>query len=189
MNSEEKVVFKGRIGEMVNLQQSDGRVFELFRRPPGTRLIIVSDDGKVLVTKEHRFETGGYDFRLPGGKVCDGIDEYKLIHGDVEKIKAAAIDGAIREAREETGLDIINPELITIANAGSIIEWDLYYYLIKQYEYIDGGQQLEHGEDITVNWMTPAEIRQLIKRGEMNEWRSVGVLLGLVLPDLEDNSI
>jgi hypothetical protein len=67
----ETVVFKGKIGEVVHIEQQDGRVFEQFRRPPGTRLVIVSQDNSILITKEYRHETGGIDLRLPGGKVCD----------------------------------------------------------------------------------------------------------------------
>lgn len=45
-NNNETIVFKGKIGEVVHIEQQDGRVFEQFRRPPGTRLVIVSQDNK-----------------------------------------------------------------------------------------------------------------------------------------------
>jgi len=44
------------------------------------------------------------------------------------------------------------------------------------------GQQLEHGEDIEVTWMSPDDVRSAIENGRMQEWRSAGVLLGTVLP-------
>jgi len=182
MKSEE-IAFSGNIGEVVHITQPDGRVFEMFRRPPGTRIIIVSPEGEVLITKEHRYETESVDLRLPGGKVCDSLKEYDALRRSGQDIVAAAKAGAIKEAREETGLIIKSPELLTKANAGATVEWDLYYFLVRDYEDADG-QKLEHGEDIKVNWMTPAEITAAIKNGQMQEWRSVGVLLGLVLPKL-----
>ncbi|HEX8763477.1 MAG TPA: NUDIX domain-containing protein [Candidatus Saccharimonadales bacterium] len=182
---DEEVAFSGKIGEIIHTKQPDGRVFERYRRPPGTRLIIVSPDKKILLTKEHRGETGGIDLRLPGGKVRDTLGDYhKLLAGGQDMVAAAA-EAAIKEAREETGLIVGNPRLIAKANAGATVEWDLYYFLVDEYRESDDGQQLEQGEDIEVAYLSPGEIRQAISAGEMQEWRSVGVLLGLVLPQLE----
>jgi len=50
-------------------------VFETARRAPGVRLIIVRD-GQMLITREFRNELDDYDYRLPGGKVFDTLDEY-----------------------------------------------------------------------------------------------------------------
>jgi hypothetical protein len=76
---QDDIAFSGKIGEVVHTKQKDGRIFERYRRPPGTRLVIVSPDKKVLVTKEHRSETGGVDLRLPGGKVCDSLEDYHAL--------------------------------------------------------------------------------------------------------------
>lgn len=177
-------MFSGKIGEVMHTQQKDGRVFERYRRPPGTRLIIVSPDKKILVTKEHRSETDGVDLRLPGGKVCDSLEAYHDLIASGQDIAEAAKAAAIKEALEETGLVIDNPQLITVANAGATVEWDLYYFLVDSYTQSPGGQELEDGEDIEVTWMTADELRRAIENNEMQEWRSVGVLLAKVLPKL-----
>jgi 8-oxo-dGTP pyrophosphatase MutT (NUDIX family) len=91
---------------------------------------------------------------------------------------------ATKEALEETGLIVKNPKLITKANAGATVEWDLYYFLVDTYTESPGGQELEDGEDIEVAWMTATELREAIEDGEMREWRSAGVLLAKVLPGL-----
>ncbi len=183
----ESIVFSGKIGEVVHFTQPDGRVFEQYRRSPGTRLIIISPENKILITQEHRHESQAIDLRLPGGKVCDTIEQYSQLRQSKENILDAAIKGAIREAHEETGLIIKNPQFLIKANAGSTVEWDLYYFLISEFEIATSGQQLETGEQIKVTWMTAEEIRQAISEGRMQEWRSVGVLLGLVLPILTPN--
>ncbi len=173
------------LGEVVLSEQPDGRVFEKYRRPPGTRLIIVSPDKKILVTKEHRQEADGVDLRLPGGKVCDSLGEYHALLESGQDIVEAAARAATKEGLQEAGLILRDPKLVTKANAGATVEWDLYYFRVDDYEESPGGQELEQGEDIEVTWMSADEIRQAIARGEMQEWRSVGVLLGLVLPALE----
>lgn len=183
--SNETIAFSGRLGEIVHIEQPDGRIFEQFRRPPGTRIVIVSDDEKILITKEFRHESGNVDLRLPGGKVCDSLEEYhKLLQGGKD-IAEKAIDGAKKEALEETGLVIDNLELITKANAGASVGWDLYYFLAREHTEHPEGQKLEIGENIECVWMTPSEIREAIQSGQMQEWRSAGVLLGKVLPMLE----
>jgi 8-oxo-dGTP pyrophosphatase MutT (NUDIX family) len=180
------VVFSGKIGEVLHTEQPDGRVFEKFCRPPGTRLIIVSPDNKVLITKEYRQETKNYDLRLPGGKVCDTLEEYNRLRDKSEDMLKAAKSGAIKEALEETGLVVKNMELITKANAGATVEWDLYYFLVKDYEEHPEGQALEDGEDINITWMSIPKIKKAIGLGHMHEWRSAGVLMGLVIPKLEN---
>jgi ADP-ribose pyrophosphatase len=181
----ESIVFKGKIGEIVHTTQKDGRVFERYRRPPGTRSVIVSSDNKILVTKEYRHETGSTDLRLPGGKVRDTLKEYYELLESGQNIVDAAREAATKEALEETGLSVFNPELITKANSGATVEWDLYYFLVTEYDEHPDGQQLEHGEDIEVTWVTFDELKQAVANGHMNEWRSVGVLLGLVLPKID----
>jgi len=180
----EEVVFSGKIGEVIHTAQPDGRVFEHYRRPPGIRLVIVSPDGKILVTKEHRHETNGIDLRLPGGKVCDSLKEYHALLSGGQDIIEAAKTAAVKEALEETGLIIENPRLLVKANAGATVEWDLYYFLVDSYTESPTGQELEAGEDIKVTWLAADELRQAIGNGEMQEWRSAGVLLAKVLPKL-----
>ncbi len=183
-DSEEVSVFSGKIGEVLYTTQKDGRVFERFRRPPGTRLVIVSPEHKILVTREHRQESGGIDLRLPGGKVCDRLDDFHQLLKARTDIVEVAKQAAIKEALEETGLIVKNPRLIEKANAGATVEWDLYYFWIDDYTESPGGQELETGEDIEVTWLTAVELRTAIESGQMQEWRSVGILLAKVLPQL-----
>lgn len=56
--------------------------------------------------------------------------------------------------------------------------------LVRRYAELLEGQSLEHGEDIEVTWIKPQELVDAIGDGQMQEWRSVGVLLGKVLPKL-----
>lgn len=181
----EEVVFSGKIGEVVHATQPDGRVFERYRRSPGTRLVIVTPEKKVIMSREHRQETGGVDLRLPGGKVCDTLGEYHDLLASGTDIVVAATQAATREGSEEVGVTVSNLTLLTRANAGATVEWDLFYFMTHDYEENASGQNPEHGEQIERVELSPSDIREAIINGEMQEWRSVGVLLGLVLPQLE----
>ena len=61
---DEKVVAKGIIFELVQLPQPDGRIFEVARRAPGTRVIVHdTEQRKILFIKEFRRELGEWDYR------------------------------------------------------------------------------------------------------------------------------
>ncbi len=120
----EEIVFSGRIGEVVHTTQPDGRVFERYRRSPGTRLVIVTPDKKLIMTREHRQETGGVDLRLPGGKVRDTLDEYHELIESGTDILAAATEAATEEGSEEVGVTVSGLNLLTKAASGATVEWD-----------------------------------------------------------------
>lgn len=186
----ESIAFSGRIGEIVHTEKPDGRVFERYRRAPGTRIIVISPENKILLNREFRHESGAIDLRLPGGKVCDTIEEFTALRESGKGILQAAKAGAIKEARQETGLVVTEQdlELVTKANAGATVEWDLYYFVARHYHAHKDGHDLSEDEATDIKgsvWLSPAEIRKAIADNQMEEWRSVGVLLGLVIPALE----
>ena len=179
-SSAERSVFSGKLGEVVQTVQPDGRVFERFRRPPGVRIVIVSG-GNVLLTEEYRRETGDVDLRLPGGKVFDDKDSF--VEAQRIGLLNEAVEEAVRrEALEEVGILVTQSELLTVAQAGATVEWDLYYFLVRDFAKAPGGPRPEKDEDIIPRWLEPEEIITAIRNGQMSEWRSVGVLLGIVFP-------
>jgi ADP-ribose diphosphatase len=184
-HARDEVVFSGKIGQVIHTTQPDGRIFERYCRAPGTRLVIVTPDKKLLMTRERRQETGNIDLRLPGGKVRDTLVEYHALLASGQDIAAAAEEAAAKEGSEEVGVTVRNLRLLAKATAGATVEWDLYYFMTNDYEENGDGQSLEHGEDIERVQLTAHEVRQAISNGEMQEWRSVGILLGIVLPQLE----
>ena len=177
----ERKVFSGKLGEVIQTVLPSGRVLERFRRPPGVRMVIVSA-GKILLTEEYRRETGHVDLRLPGGKVFDDKESFAeaVCTGQLNE---AAEKAVAREALEEVGIVVSRAKLLTIAQAGATVEWDLYYFLVRDFAEAPDGPSPEEGEDIVPIWLGPEEIIAAIRKGRMSEWRSVGVLLGLVFPE------
>ena len=154
----------------------------MVRRPPGIRALIVNKEKKqILFSKEFRYELNGWDYRLPGGKVFDSLDDYKqsLLNNDVMEHVEKTVP---KEVLEEIGFVVTNPKLIKVSKDGAGVIWDLYYYEITEYEQSDHGPQLEENEIITgYEWKSYEEIIKLCKENQIHEDRTVGVLLTYIL--------
>lgn len=181
---DEVIAYQGRIIELVTQKMRIGDKeidFEIARRSPGVRLLITSPKGKILLTKEHRGEIGGWDFRLPGGKVFDSLKEYnQALKNKVDLLKKAR-QAAQKEATEEAGVRAENIKYLHISRCGATIEWDLYYFLVKLSSEKLDKQKLEDGENIQVSWYSPEEALKLIFNGGMSEDRSAAILMRYIL--------
>lgn len=170
-----EIKYKGKIFQ-IKTDSVNGKTFEYAQRAPGTRTII--DNGKeILLNKEFRREQNTYDYRLPGGKVFDTLEELNNFNGDIlEKAK----EGAIREVKEETGVIVKSLELIKVSKCGATIIWDLYFFVATDFVLTDNSQR-EDDEDIEIGWYKYQEIIKMSKDGFINEDRSLGVLLTYLL--------
>ncbi len=174
----EEISFQGKIVEVVKQPMKIGNkkiVFEFARRSPGIRLLIVDRAAKkLLLTKEYRHELDDHDYRLPGGKVFDTLDEYNLFLVSGKDIIEPATKWAVVEAQEETGLAIKNPKHFYTSINGATVVWDLLYFEVEDWE--EAEQQLEHGEDISVEWVSFVAAKDYALK-QMSEDRSAAVLL------------
>lgn len=176
---EERIFAKSRIFELVQLPQSDGRIFEVARRAPGVRLVIANKaERTLLLTREFRRELNDYDYRLSGGKVFDTIDEYIAFRDGGGDIREAAKVKAKAEGSEEAGLDIEELEEFAVSTLGTTVEWDLYVFEVGKWSKNEVGQQLEAGEDITADeWFAYDQVENMILSGKMQEERIALILL------------
>ena len=174
----EKIIFQGKTIEVVEQPMQAGEKsfrLEFARRSPGSRLIVPTPDGNILLTKEYRAELKEYDFRLPGGKVIDTLSEYNAFLARGTDIKTEAKEAAVREAKEELGIIAKDIEFFALSRCGMTIEWDLYYFVVKAYE--QSSQELGDGEDITVIPTPVEEVKKMCLNGRMQEERSALILL------------
>ena len=170
----EEIIAKGKIFELVQIPKSDGKVFEVARRTPGVRLIIVdTDNSKVLLSKEFRHELKDWDFRLPGGKVFDTLDEFEAWRQSGTDLVPELEKRVKIEAHEEVGIDVNSCEFFKKSTLGATVEWDLYVYIVKDWVHHEEGQKNEEGEFgehiENDNWFTFAEAEQMILDGKMQE--------------------
>lgn len=171
-----KITYQGKIVEVVEFSSPDGsKVFEKARRAPGVRLIIPVDDDKILLTKEFRQELNDYDYRLPGGKVFDRLEEYNQFLKSNRDIISAASKKADEEALEEAGITVKAKEHFHTSRLGATLEWDLYYFIVVKFA--RSQQLLEEGEDIEVVEVSATEAEEMCLDGRIDEERSALVLL------------
>lgn len=175
----EVVVARGKLFELVQLEQADGRMFEVARRAPGVRIIIADlQVEKILLTKEFRRELGDWDYRLPGGKVFDTLEQYDQHRKSGDEIIPVAMQKAVDEGIEEAGIEIDDLHYIKKSTLGATVEWDLYIFASTQWRRSADGQKLEAGEDVeSAELFEYDEVEQMILDGKMQEDRVAMVLL------------
>lgn len=155
----------------------------MVRRPPGVRALIINkeDNKKILLSQEFRYELDKWDYRLPGGKVFDSLKDFKE-HLDEDDLLKHVESSVKREILEEIGMIIKDKKLIKVSHAGSSVIWDLYYYEVTDYEESVDGSHLEENEFVSgYVWKSFEEIIEMCNKGDINEDRTVGVLLNYIL--------
>jgi 8-oxo-dGTP pyrophosphatase MutT (NUDIX family) len=170
----ETIVYQGKFIEVIQ-KNIGGKIFEIARRSPWVRLLILQDD-KILLTKERRQEHNAYDYRLPGGKVFDSLAEYNEKLANHENLFTYVQQAAKNECKQETWLIPISLTHFVTNKAWATVERDLYYFIVDQFTPNEQGQELEEDEDITIERKTKEEVKQLCLTGEIKEDRTVGVL-------------
>lgn len=185
--------YKGKIVEVVefNVTQAGKQlVFEKARRSPGVRLIVKQGDS-ILITKEERHEQGGYDYRLPGGKVFDTLTEYTDALTSGADMVEAAKKAAIKEAREEAYVEVKDASFLYRSICGTTVEWDLFYFVAQEAESlerarVDAERTVEEAEDISVEFMDREQVKRMCLEGSIKEERSALVLLRYLSGNFEN---
>lgn len=178
---DEKIDYKGKLLQIVSWEGEPGKRYEKAVRAPGVRVLAESLDtnGKkvIYLSKENRREANGVDYRLPGGKVFDSLDEYNNFTGTNEELKQIALSKAKAEAKEEAGISAGNLELITVSKAGASVDWDLYYFLATDITLGDNELKENEVDDIKgVEAVTPEKLYQLLTTNKIQEGRSADQL-------------
>ena len=153
----------------------------MVRRPLGIRALIVNKKNQILLSKEFRYELNDWDFRLPGGKVFELLEDYKVAL-EHDTVMESVLQTVPKEVLEEVGLIVDNPRLLKDSKDGAGVIWDLYYFEIRDYRKSESGPQLEEDEVIHgYQWYEFDEIINMCQKNQIHEDRSVGVLLTYIL--------
>lgn len=179
LNPKFEVAYKGKMFEIVKWEGKPGVMFEAAVRAPGVRLVIECEkDGQksLLMTKEIRREAGGWDFRLPGGKVFDSLDELDHFREQGLDVGDKAKETAMKEGKEEAGISGGTFTAMGVSKAGASVEWDLHYFLVQNTDI--GEQELEEHEqgDIETIKMSAQEVFDALVSRKVQEGRSADIL-------------
>lgn len=196
----DEIVFRGSFFEVINRTKT-GRIkaegideektvrYELVRRAPGVRAIIVQE-GKVLLNREYRYELNGWDYRLPGGKVFDTLDDY-LVSIENRTVRTCVEAKLCEELEEEAEIGDISYDFLEVLHCGFTVEWDLYYYLVDKFKklpsYNNQNIHKTEYEFIEHCWVDFSYARRLCLNGDISEARSAMVLLKFLFNDMGEN--
>lgn len=164
----DEIIFETRIFDVVRRFQScpNGEKQERFvvRNRGAVALLPVLDDGSVVLIRQYRAPTAGYIYEIPAGTREPGEEP---------------IITAARELVEETGYRAgkIVP-LYSFYSSPGIFQEKLHLFLAT--ELTPGPTALESGEDITTVIKTKEEIAEMLRKGEIEDAKTILALLTLL---------
>lgn len=174
-----EVKHTGRIFQVTQNEKG----WELASRAPGTRLMIIRETAQgpeMLITKEFRQSFNDYDYRLPGGKVVDTLQEYLELK-TTDQVWEKLQEAVRRESEEEAGIVPESMEIYQATRQDATVQWNLYFMLIKDFKEVGQKANEHEEEDIKPHWMGLEEILRLCMAGHVQENRSRAVIYDFIL--------
>jgi ADP-ribose pyrophosphatase len=135
------------------IKNGEDRTFEYVWRVDGTRTLAFNTAGEILLTREYRYELGGLDWRLPGGKF-DSPDE-------------DPVGAAKRELLEETGVVAGHWRYLWKTTPDSTVRFNRHFLLATELLFQE--QLLSDGESIKVHWLSLKKACEMALSGEISE--------------------
>lgn len=191
------ITYNGKLFQIIHRKQTKEILFndfrkevtleyELVKRPPGVRAII-DKNNQILLNKEFRYELNAWDYRLPGGKVFDSLEEQnnKLISNSIMQCVESKLK---EELYEEADILAKNCTLLEISHCGFTVEWDLFYYIVDDFDetpaFFENNIQKNSFEYIQHCWVDYHTAYKYCIEKKVSEERSSNVLLRYLLSKL-----
>ena len=159
-----EVKFEGKVIKVIkdDIETSDGlKSFrEVVVHNGGVVIVALTEDGKVILTKQYRYPLKCSNVELPAGKLEPGENPD---------------DAAIRELEEETGYIAKKWKSLGYINTTpGICTEKLYLYLASNLEFV--GEHPDEGEIIKSKKFALKEVFNMIKSGEINDSKTICAL-------------
>lgn len=160
---ESKEVFEGRNFKLlVEVLCYEGKKFrrEIIKHPGAVAVLAITKEGKLVLERQYRHPIGKWIWEIPAGTLKEG---------------ESPEDCAIREVKEETGYGVESIERLggCYMAPGYSSEY-LHIFLARLGE--RGESSREVGEMITISEFTLEEVREMIKRGEIEDAKTLVAL-------------
>jgi 8-oxo-dGTP pyrophosphatase MutT (NUDIX family) len=148
---------------VADVELPDGRHLEhrLVCTKPGAGAVAINRDQSVLLLWRHRFITSTWGWEIPIGRIEEG---------------ESPIDAAAREFEEETGWrpGPLHP-LIYVQPTPGLSTSQHHIFQCDEATYI--GEAADKSEAERVEWVPLADVRVLIKKGEITSGTTIAALL------------
>jgi ADP-ribose pyrophosphatase len=160
----DELVYDGQIAKVhkVGLKMRDGEVVQrdLIRYAGAAVILPIFDDGSIIMIRNYRFAVDERLWELPAG----------ILEDDEDPALCAA-----RELTEETGYTARSIEKLGRFYPGPGTNDEVMYSFLATH-LSPGDQDLERYEDITVEVISPDEVRQMIADGRIHDGKTIATL-------------
>ncbi len=159
-----KVQFEGKVVKVIkdDIETSDGHKSfrEVVVHNGGVVIVALTNNSKIILTKQYRYPLKSVNIELPAGKL---------------EIGENPDDAAPRELEEETGYRAKNWESLGYINTTpGICTEKLYLYFASDLEFV--GEHPDEGEIIKSKEFATEEVFEMIKNGQINDSKTICAL-------------
>ncbi|MGM0602610.1 MAG: NUDIX hydrolase [Bacillota bacterium] len=160
-----ETIYEGNILKLhrdkVEFPDSHSSIREVVEHSGGVAILAEDNDGKLLLIKQYRYPVDEVIYEIPAGKL--------------EKDESPA-ECAFRELKEETGYEAENlKELFNFYPTPGYSTEIIYIYRAEKLKF--SGRDLDPGEYIEVVPKSRAEVKELLKKGKINDSKTLIAVL------------
>ena len=148
---------------MADVELPSGRhlAHRWIRTPPGAGVVAIDNTDRVLLIWRHRFITDSWGWEIPIGKVEEG---------------EPPADAAAREFEEETGWRAGQlRHLINVQPTPGLSNSEHHIYTTNEAVHV--GQPVDGFESERIDWVSFANVRSLIEKGDIVSGTTLAALL------------
>ncbi len=164
-----EIVFNGKVFSVerarVRLPHGREAVQEIVRHSKSAVLVPVPEPGHVILIKQYRFSLNTWMWELPAGSVDEG---------------ETPENAARRECHEEIGkIPATIVRLAAMYPTPGYCDVEMVFFRVSNLEESDEHAEVDEDEDIEVRVFELRDVREMIRRGEIVDMKTI-VGLGLI---------